>query len=102
MKSQEDLISVLNGICQKDLRYKLDAYTFVLAGLNYTMEKLNRQGHLSGAELSQGLREYALELYGRMAKTVLEHWGVENTIDFGIIVFNMVDSGVLGKLKHLM
>ena len=97
MKSQEELINVLNKICQKDPRYKIDAYTFVLAALSYTMEKLKRQGHVTGQELTQGIKEFALDQYGRMARTVLEHWRVSKTEDFGHIVFNMVEEGVLGK-----
>lgn len=97
MKSKEELISVLIKICQKDPRYKIDAYSFVLAALNYTMERLRRKGHVSGLELTESIREYAIEEYGRMARTVFEHWGIMNTEDFGNIVFNMVDAGVLGK-----
>jgi uncharacterized repeat protein (TIGR04138 family) len=99
MKSKEDLIAILNGICQKDPRYKIDAYSFVLAGLNYTMEKLKRQGHVSGQELSEGIKNFAIEEYGRMARVVFEHWGVTSTWDFGNIVFNMIDAGVLGKTE---
>ncbi|MBI4846918.1 MAG: hypothetical protein HY810_10690 [Candidatus Omnitrophica bacterium] len=97
MKSKEDLIGMLNSICQNDTRYKIDVYTFVLAALNYTMEKLKRKGHVSGQELCNGIKEYALEEYGRLARTVLEHWGVKKTEDFGNIVFNMINSSILGK-----
>ena len=100
MKSKEALISILNKICARDLRYKLDAYPFVLSALSHTMERLNRKGHVSGQELSLGIKEYALNEYGRMARTVLEHWGIKVTGDFGNIVFNMVDAGVLGKTEE--
>ncbi len=100
MKSKEDLISVLSGICEKDPRYKLDAYPFILGALNATMERLNRKGHVSGQELSEGIKDYALSEYGRMARTVLEHWGLKVTEDFGSIVFNMVNAGVLGKTEE--
>ncbi|MFH1061356.1 MAG: Minf_1886 family protein [Candidatus Omnitrophota bacterium] len=99
MQSKEELISILSAICEHDSRYKLDAYPFILGALNYTMQRLKRKGHVSGKELSEGIRDYALSEYGRMAKTVLEHWGIKQTEDFGNIVFNMVDAGVLGKTK---
>ena len=99
MKSKEDLIAILNGICQKDPRYKIDAYSFVLAGLNYTMEKLAREGHVSGQELCEGIKNFAIEQYGRMACVVFEHWGITKTEDFGNIVFNMIDVEVLGKTE---
>ncbi|MCG2712496.1 MAG: hypothetical protein L6416_09275 [Candidatus Omnitrophica bacterium] len=99
MKSKEDLISALNRICQKDSRYKIDAYSFVLAALNITMAALNRDGHVSGQELAHGIKDFAIREYGRMARAVFEHWGVKTTEDFGHIVFNMVESGVLGKTE---
>ncbi len=61
------------------------------------MEKLKRKGHVSGRELSEGIKEFAIEEYGRLAITVFEYWGVKKTEDFGRIVFNMIDAGVLGK-----
>lgn len=99
MKSKEDLISVLNKICQKDSRYKIDAYSFVLAALNATMEALKRNGHVSPKELTRGIKDFAIREYGRMARAVFEHWGIKTTEDFGHVVFNMVESGVLGKTE---
>lgn len=99
MKSQENIIKLLEKICQKHKKYKIDAYTFVLTALNYTMEKLKRKGHLAGKELLEGIKDFAIQEYGRMSKTVFEHWGVKNTEDFGQIVFNMVEEGILGKTE---
>ena len=35
-----------------------------------------------------------------MAKTVLDFWGVRKCDDFGKIVFNLVERGVLGKTEQ--
>lgn len=99
MKSKEDLISVLSAITREDTRYKIDAYSFVLAALNMTMLSLKCNGHLSGQELLVGIKDFAIKEYGRMARTVFEHWGIKKTEDFGHIVFNMVNVGVLGKTE---
>jgi uncharacterized repeat protein (TIGR04138 family) len=79
-----------------------DAYHFVQEGLNHTLKSLKRGSqqahrHVSGQELLQGLREFALKEYGPMSKAVLNEWGVKTTDDFGQVVFNLVNSGVLGK-----
>ena len=87
----------LDEIIKKDSRYKQEAYRFVMAALNYTVSKLGRTRHISGEKLLGGIKEYAREQFGPMARTVLEHWGVTSTEDFGHIVFNMVDAGILGK-----
>ena len=59
------------------------------------IEALNR--HVSGQQLCLALRDLAIEKYGLLAGTVLRHWGVHSTSDFGRIVFALVDSGLLSK-----
>ena len=54
-------------------------------------EKAAPQRHVSGQELCEAMRVYALEQYGYLAKSVLKHWGVSSTGDFGEIVFNLID-----------
>ncbi len=91
---------VVTQICGQDLRYSADAYHFVQEGLNHTLKSLKRGGahrHVSGQELLHGLRDFALKEYGPMSKAVLNEWGIKATDDFGQIVFNLVNSGVLGK-----
>ena len=88
-------------ICASDRRYAPEAYLFLNEGLVRTLkrvqdkEKKGRQ--ISGAELSNGLREYALEQYGPLAMTVLGHWGIRSTRDFGEIVYVLLSAGLLGK-----
>jgi uncharacterized repeat protein (TIGR04138 family) len=53
--------------------------------------------HLTGQELCEAIRLYALEQYGYMAKSVLNHWGVQSTKDFGEIVFNLIEIGQMRK-----
>lgn len=84
-------------ITKKDPRYKPDAYEFVMQALFFTQRKLNRRGHIAGKELLAGIKECGLEQYGPMTKTVFLHWGIAKTEDFGEIVFNMVQNGLMGK-----
>jgi uncharacterized repeat protein (TIGR04138 family) len=84
--------------------YPIDAFYFVQRGLSFTVERLHgkltdpRQGrHISGPELCQGLRELALAQWGMMARTVLERWKITSTLDFGRIVFTLVENGFLQK-----
>jgi uncharacterized repeat protein (TIGR04138 family) len=55
--------------------------------------------HLTGRELCEAIRRYALDQFGFMAKTVLNNWGVHNTGDFGNIVFNLIEIGEMSKTK---
>lgn len=78
-------------------RYSEAAYVFVLAALNHVIERLPEPRHITGGEMAGGVRDLALERFGPMARTVLEHWGIERTADVGAIVFALVESGVLIK-----
>jgi uncharacterized repeat protein (TIGR04138 family) len=55
--------------------------------------------HVTGQQLLEGIRLYALQQFGPMALTVLEEWGVRRCEDFGEIVFNMVENRLLGKTE---
>lgn len=92
----------LQKILKEDARYREQAYLFVREALDHTMRLLEKptEGpgrHVSGGELLEGCRQYALKEFGPMAKTVLNRWGVARGEDFGEIVFNLVGKGILGK-----
>lgn len=82
------------------------AYEFVHEGLDYTVTQVHGgrpasakdNRHVSGAQLCEGLRELALARWGRMARTVLERWNIHSTLDFGRIVFSLIEMGQLQKL----
>jgi len=102
MPEDRDFCAVIKDICRKDSRYDRNAYFFVRESLDFTSKLLNkpREGtarHMTGPELLEGIRSYALQEFGPLALTVLNSWGVKNTLDFGEIVFNLVETGKLGK-----
>ena len=97
MKNAEDFLQALEKIIAKDSRYKAEAYNFVMSALNYTQAKLKEHRHVTGQELLGGIREYGLEQFGPLTRTVFEYWGVKETEDFGNIVFNLVGANLLGK-----
>lgn len=88
---------VLSGLRERHPRYHEGAYFFILSALHHVLEQLTEPRHISGRELAEGVRDLALHQYGPMARTVLEHWGIEGTRDVGEIVFALVDAGVLLK-----
>ncbi|MFH1407409.1 MAG: Minf_1886 family protein [Candidatus Omnitrophota bacterium] len=90
----------IEKILEEDARYKAGAYEFVMAGLGYTLWKLKKEGHVSGRELSGGLKDFAIEQFGPMARTTLEYWGIHASIDFGEIVYNMIDAGLMGRTEE--
>lgn len=96
---------------QQDQRYHPEAYQFVREALAYAQKVMKMPAtkdeeteektdhHLTGQQLCQAIREYALEQYGFMSKTVLNSWGVFNTGDFGEIVYNLIRAKQMRKSK---
>lgn len=85
--------------------YPIEAFHFVREGLCYTAQRAHddidelteAERHISGQQLCLGLRDYAIEQYGLLAPTVLTHWNIRRTEDFGRIVFAMIDANLMTK-----
>lgn len=110
----------LSDLLRQDRRYKIEAYAFVFDALGYAHKVLGMgavrsseegegeggeegsasERHLTGQQLCEAIRQYALEQYGYMAKCVLNSWGVYKTGDFGEIVFNLIRIGQMRKTKE--
>ena len=101
-----DYNEILDQILENDDRYHKDAYYFIREGLDYTQHKLYQEAkgkesrHISGQELTNGLRQYAIDNFGPMTKALLNEWGVNSTEDFGEIVFNLVENNLLAKTEN--
>ena len=99
-KQSMNKVFALLKLIDRDKRYDPEAYSFIMASLDFTMKRLKRKGHITGQELSDGIKDYALDQFGPMARVVLEKWGIKSTNDFGEIVFNLIGSGLLGKTEE--
>ena len=95
----------IENLAECDGRYKSDAYLFVYDALEYTVQKLGRdqdtlteeKRHISGRDLLFGISEYSADQFGPLTCSVFAHWGIEQTRDFGEIVFNLVGANLLRK-----
>lgn len=101
-------------LLRNDPRYTIEAYQFVREALSYAQDVLGlgsdqppqeeefdprqpSERHLTGQQLCEAIRKYAIEQYGYMAKVVLNRWGVTKTGDFGNIVYNLIEVGMMKK-----
>jgi len=94
----------LEAIVERDPRFHRDAYHFVREALDFTQKIIGKENrgtirHITGQELLDGIRQYALQQYGPMTMTVFEEWGIRHCRDFGDIVFNMVENSLLAKTE---
>ena len=93
---------VLAQVIRDDPRYPAVAYGFLRQGLDYSVKLYSKPDHgpgrhVTGQELLEALRQCALQQFGPMTLTVLQSWGIRRTEDFGEMVFNLVNRGLLGK-----
>jgi uncharacterized repeat protein (TIGR04138 family) len=99
----------LAELVRRDPRYAYEAYEFVFAALAHTQRLLGRiprepaeaaAKHVSGRELLDGIRDLALREFGLMARIVFRLWGIQETADFGEIVFNLVEANLMSKTNE--
>ena len=96
---------VLTRMVEQNPRYHRDAYIFLREALDFTQKVIGKAqknrgrdgSHITGQELLDGIREYALAIYGPMKVTVFEAWGVTSCEDFGQMVFLMIENNLLRK-----
>jgi uncharacterized repeat protein (TIGR04138 family) len=97
----------IEELVRRDPRYDYRAYEFVFEALAYTTKTLGRPApaegkveahhHVSARELLEGIRQLALNEFGFMARVVFRMWGVNQTDDFGEIVFRLVEAKLMSK-----
>lgn len=97
----------IEELVRRDPRYSYEAYEFVFSALTHTQTMLGRaqkpdpsreeEHHVSGPQLLLGVRDLALQEFGLLARTVFRMWGINATADFGEIVFNLVEAGLMSK-----
>ena len=103
--SDKNFPDVIHEIHAKDDRFGKGAYYFIREALDHTLKSMEKtkgksKGHVSGSELLEGIKDYALEKFGPMTLTLMNHWNIKKCRDFGDIVFNLVDHGILGRTEN--
>lgn len=100
-------------LVQDDPRYSVDAYLFIREALAFAADNRAVETdseissgdkkvkascrHVTGQQLCEGIREFALHQFGLMSRLVLNSWGLYKTGDFGNVVYNMIDAGIMRK-----
>ena len=93
----------LREVVESDGRYAREAYQFLFDSLETAVQLAGRQAaegagkHVTGQELLVGMREHALHLFGPLGAHVWRSWGVHSTMDWGRIVFILVESKLLNR-----
>ena len=95
--SPQDIESIL----QADGRYKLEAYSFLHEALARAVQDVHGgsgdSNHVTGQELCAALRDLAIDRYGLMAPAVFRSWGIRQSLDFGQMVYLLIEHNVMRK-----
>ena len=94
----------MEQIIRADGRYPIEAFGFLQEAMSSAIKTaysdelpISGQPHVSGQQISQACREMALERWGMLARTVLEKWNIRSTIDFGKMVYLLIEHGLMKK-----
>ena len=94
---------VLRQLALRDGRYSPEAFHFLFDSLDTAIRlagKESSQGterHVTGGEVLAGLCQHARDVFGPLAATVWPAWGINAAMDWGRIVFLLVDEGHLKR-----
>ena len=101
-------------------KYPIEAFVFLKKGMDFTVDRLHgplepkeelaaaraaeaghdpdpviMNRHVTGQQLCHGLRDFAIDQYGLLARAVLARWNIHRSDDFGHIVYAMVNAELL-------
>lgn len=98
-----DIRQAIRRLSKRDGRFRPEAYVFLLESLEPAIRLAGReeaQGpdrHITGQELLTGLCSQAGALFGPLAAHVWRAWGVHEALDWGRIVFLLVEDELLNR-----
>lgn len=96
-----DLEDQVLRLARRHGEFSPGAYFFIFEALEYTLrEVVKERRHVTGQELLEGLRRLAIDQFGPFTPLVFRMWGVRRTEDFGKIVFQLVEGGLMGKTER--
>ena len=93
----------MRELARKDGRYSPEAFRFLFDSLDVAIRVAGKEDekgpsrHVTGQEVLAGMREHALRTCGPLAAEVWRSWGVRETLDWGRIVFLLVEAGLLNR-----
>lgn len=96
--------AALDEVIANEPRFNRAAYHFLRDALDFTIKERKKttgeSGHVTGQQLLEGIRRYALKQFGPMVPTVFDYWRITSTEDFGHMVFALVEVGLFGKTER--
>ena len=96
--ADEDLYEMLSQLADRTGRPR-EAFLFVLEGLQFARTHVRHEtavsGHIDAVDLCWCLHDLAVYFYGEGAREVLRGWNLNETADFGELVYMLIDARVM-------
>lgn len=87
-----------------DGRYPLEAYGFLHEGMSRSVQEVHgkeapagERNHVTGKQICMALKDLAMEKWGLLAPAVLGKWNIHTTLDFGNMVYLLIDHSFMHK-----
>jgi uncharacterized repeat protein (TIGR04138 family) len=93
----------LRRLALADGRYAPEAFEFLMQSLEYAVRLAGKEAaegverHVTGQEVLTGMRAHAKEAFGPLAAYVWRSWGIRESMDWGRIVFLLVENNILKR-----
>lgn len=98
--SSETLDAKLRQIASSDAALTFEAYKFVSEAVSHAIHKHRTPSgvrHVGASEIMEASAELAFSSYGLVGNEVLRGWGLKSPVDFGRVVFNLIEHRVLSR-----
>ena len=100
MSDTLELLQAIHDLAGRRGVFRPDAYFFVLEALELAVTRRPERGHVNGEDVLDAVRDLGRERFGVMAPDVFGAWGVRTTLDFGRVVFHLVDAGLMSRRER--
>ena len=93
----------MEEVIRQDGRYPPDAFAFLHESLAKAVRDAHGetpaegQHHVAGKQICIAARDLAIERWGLLATAVLKRWNIRATIDFGNMVYLLIQHNVMHK-----
>ncbi len=97
----------MDEVIRADGRYPPEAYSFLHEGLSKAVREAyvddaSKPGrhHVTGQQMCEAIRDLAAQRWGMLAPTVLAGWNIHATVDFGHMVYLLIERGFMHKTEE--
>ena len=95
----------IEEVIANDGRYRMESFGFLHEALGRAVQEHHPdpedpEKHVTGQQLCISIRNLAAERWGMMAPAVLRSWNINGSIDFGNMVYLLIEHNYMRKTEE--